>query len=153
LDIIDAVTWWQWLVVGLVLVALEMAAAGGFYIIFFGVAAIAIAGLRLFDIAGPAWLQLLLFSVISVASLVFFRQRLLRQWQVPGAPADIDSLVGDTAFALDDISPGAVGKVELRGTTWTARNSTAGVITKGSRCTVVRTDRLMLFVRPEEATT
>ena len=39
-------TWWQWLVVGLVLVALEMAAAGGFYIIFFGIAAIAIAGLR-----------------------------------------------------------------------------------------------------------
>ena len=146
-------TWWQWLVVGLVLVALEMAAAGGFYIIFFGIAAIAIAGLRFLDIAGPAWFQLLLFSVISVASLIFFRQRLLRHWQVPGAPADIDSLVGDTAFALDDISAGAVGKVELRGTTWTARNNTKSVITKGSRCTVVRTDRLMLFVRPEEATT
>jgi hypothetical protein len=146
-------TWWQWLVVGLVLVALEMAAAGGFYIIFFGIAAIAIAGLRLVDMAGPIWFQLLLFSAISVASLIVFRQRLLRQWQKPGAPADIDSLVGDTAFALDDISPGEVGKVELRGTTWSARNSTARVITKGSRCTVIRTERLTLFVRPEEATT
>jgi membrane protein implicated in regulation of membrane protease activity len=146
-------TWWQWLVVGLVLVALEMAAAGGFYIIFFGIAAIAIAGLRLIDMAGPAWFQLLLFSAISVGSLLLFRQRLLRQCQLPGAPADIDSLVGDTALALSDISPGAVGKVELRGTTWDARNSTAGVIPKGSRCTVIRTDRLTLFVRPEEVTT
>jgi membrane protein implicated in regulation of membrane protease activity len=146
-------TWWQWLIVGLVLVALEMAAAGGFYIIFFGIAAIAIAGLRLLDIAGPAWFQVLLFSVISVASLLFFRQRLLRQWQSPGTPLDIDSLVGDTALALDDISPGAVGKVELRGTAWSARNNTSNVILKGSRCTVVRTDQLMLFVRPEEVTT
>ncbi|RPH57295.1 MAG: NfeD family protein [Acidobacteria bacterium] len=146
-------TWWQWLVVGLVLVGLEMAAAGGFYIIFFGIAAIAIAGLRIVDLAGPAWFQLLLFSVISVGSLILFRQRLLRQWQVPGAPADIDSLVGDTAFALGDISPGAVGKVELRGTTWDARNSTASVITKGSRCTVIRTSQLTLFVRPEEVPT
>jgi len=61
--------------------------------------------------------------------------------------------VGDTAFALEDIAAGAVGRVELRGTTWTARNSTAEGIPKGRRCTVIRTDRLTLFVRPEEATT
>jgi membrane protein implicated in regulation of membrane protease activity len=142
--------WWHWLVVGLVLVALEMAASGGFYVIFFGIAALAIAALRVVDLAGPAWVQLLLFSVISVASLLVFRQRLLKRWQLEGGAADIDSLVGDTAFALEDIAAGAVGRVELRGTTWSARNSTAERIVKGRRCTVVRTDRLMLFVRPEE---
>ena len=63
------------------------------------------------------------------------------------------SLVGDTALALEDIAAGAVGRVELRGTTWSARNSTTQGIPKGRRCTVIRTDRLMLFVRPEEATT
>jgi membrane protein implicated in regulation of membrane protease activity len=144
-------TWWLWLVLGLVLVALEMAAAGGFYVIFFGVAAIAIAGLRLFDIAGTAWMQLLLFSVISVASLLIFRRRLLQRWQPAGGVTDVDTLVGETAIALDDISAGAVGRVELRGTTWTARNSAAATIAKGSRCTVMRSDRLMLFIKPEEA--
>ena len=29
--------WWHWIVLGLVLAALEMAGAGGFFIIFFGV--------------------------------------------------------------------------------------------------------------------
>src|SRR5262245_49445322 len=145
--------WWHWLVVGLVLVALEMAASGGFYVIFFGVAAIVISALRVVDLAGPTWVQLLLFSVISVASLIVFRQRLLRSLQLGGGVADIDSLVGETAFALEDIAAGAVGRVELRGTSWTARNSTAESIAKGRRCTVIRTDRLMLFVRPEEATT
>jgi membrane protein implicated in regulation of membrane protease activity len=145
--------WWQWLALGLVLVALEMAAAGGFYVIFFGIAAIAIAALRVVDLAGPAWVQLLLFSIISVVSLLVFRQRLLKRWQVEGLGPDIDSLVGETAFALEDIAGGAVGRVELRGTTWSARNSTADAIARGRRCTVVRTDRLMLFVRPEEAAT
>ena len=45
--------WWHWLAVGLILVALEMAASGGFYVIFFGVAAIAIGSLHLFGLAGP----------------------------------------------------------------------------------------------------
>jgi membrane protein implicated in regulation of membrane protease activity len=143
--------WWHGGVVGLILVALEMAAAGGFYVIFFGIAAIAISALRVVDLAGPTWVQLLLFSVISVASLLLFRQRLLRRWQVDKGLADVDSLVGDTAFALEDIGAGEVGRVELRGTTWSARNSTGERIAKGRRCTVVRTDRLMLFVRPEEA--
>ena len=143
--------WWHWLVVGLVLVALEMAASGGFYVIFFGVAAMAIAALRVVDVADPIWVQLLLFSVISVTSLLVFRQRLLKRWQLEGGPSDMDSLVGDTAFALEDIAAGAVGRVELRGSTWSARNSTSEGIAKGRRCTVIRTDRLMLFVRPEEA--
>jgi membrane protein implicated in regulation of membrane protease activity len=112
-----------------------------------------IAGLRVVDLAGPVWMQLLLFSVVSVASLLVFRQRLIKGWLFEGGATDMDSLVGDTAFALEDIAAGAVGRVELRGTTWTARNSTAEGIAKGKRCTVVRTDRLMLFVRPEEATT
>ncbi len=145
--------WWQWLVLGLVLVALEMAAAGGFYVIFFGIAAIAVAALRVFDLAGPPWLQLLLFSVISVVSLLVFRRRLLSGWQLAGASADIDSLAGETAFALEDIAGGSVGRVELRGTTWTARNSTPQTIPKGRRCTVLRADRLTLIIRPEEATT
>ena len=101
--------WWQWLALGLLLVALEMAATGGFYVIFFGIAAIVIAALQVVDLAGPAWVQLLLFSVISVASLLFFRQRLLSRWQVEGAGAEVDSLVGETAFALEDIPAGAVG--------------------------------------------
>src|SRR5262245_61737284 len=71
-------SWVDWLVAGLILVALEMAASGGFYIIFFGVAALAISLLHLFDLAGPVWFQLLLFSVFSILSLVLFRNPLMR---------------------------------------------------------------------------
>jgi hypothetical protein len=141
--------WWHWLVLGIVLVALELAASGGFYVIFFGVAALAIGGLRLLDVAGPLWMQILLFSLISVGALLFFRRPMMRWLQRDSAPGDVDSLVGETAVALDEIQPGAIGRAELRGTVWTARNRAAVPLRQGQRCTVVSVDRLTIFLEPE----
>ena len=141
--------WWHWLVIGLILVALEMAASGGFYVIFFGIAALAIAGLHVLDIAGPVWVQLALFSAMSVGSLLFFRGPLLRWMKLDQPGKDVDSLVGDIAVPLDDIPAGAVGKAELRGTVWSARNQAAGTLARGQRCKVVNVDQLMIFLKPE----
>jgi hypothetical protein len=141
--------WWQWLAIGLVLVLLEMAASGGFYVIFFGVAAIAIGALRLFDLAGPLWMQLLLFSVLSVGSLLLFRKPVIRWLKLDAGKPDVDTLVGEIATPLEEIPPGAVGRVELRGTLWTARNASTIPVSRGVRCSVVRVDRLMLFIEPE----
>jgi membrane protein implicated in regulation of membrane protease activity len=126
-----------------------MAASGGFYVIFFGIAALAIAGLHVLDWAGPVWVQLVLFSGLSVGSLLFFRGPLLTWMKLDQPGKDIDSLVGDIAVPLEDIASGAVGKAELRGTVWSARNQAAGTLARGQRCTVVEVDRLMIFLKPE----
>ncbi len=75
-----AIVWWHWFALGLVLIALELAAAGGFYVIFFGIAAIVVAILQLAGLSGPMWTQLLLFSVLSVASLLAFEGRRERRF-------------------------------------------------------------------------
>jgi membrane protein implicated in regulation of membrane protease activity len=141
--------WWHWLVIGLILVALEMAASGGFYVIFFGIAALAIAGLHVLNAAGPVWVQLLLFSLISVGSLVFFRGRFLKWMQLDQPGRDVDTMVGETAVPLEDIAAGAVGRAELRGSVWSARNQDSATLARGQRCTVVDVDRLMIFLKPE----
>jgi membrane protein implicated in regulation of membrane protease activity len=141
-------SWWHWLVLGLILVLLEMAASGGFYVIFFGIAAIAISALHLFDVAGPIWFQLLLFSALSIGALLLFRGPLLRLMQ-PESPADRDSPVGEIAVPLEDISPGAVGRAELRGAVWSARNGSAATVARGERCRVVKVDRLMIVLESE----
>ena len=141
--------WWHWLVIGLILVALEMAASGGFYIIFFGIAALAIAGLHVLDLAGPVWLQLALFSTISVVCLLLFRSPLLRWMGLDQPGQDVDSLVGDIALPLEDIPAGAVGRAELRGTVWSARNQASAPLGRGERCRVVEVDQLMIFLKPE----
>jgi membrane protein implicated in regulation of membrane protease activity len=143
--------WWHWLLLGVILVALEMAASGGFYVIFFGIAAVAIGGLHLFGMAGPLWWQFLLFSILAVVSLLTFRGPVLRWMQLDRPGADVDPLVGETAIPLEDIVPGAVGRAELRGTVWSARNAGAAAIRSGQRCTVVRVDRLMIYLEPEGA--
>jgi len=143
--------WWHWLALGLILVALEMAASGGFYVIFFGIAALAIGGLHLFDAAGPLWFQFLLFSVLSVGSLLLFRRPFLRLLHLDAPGADVDSLVGEIAVPLEDIAPGAVGRAELRGTVWSARNVSRSGLVRGERCAVVHVDRLMISLEPEGA--
>jgi inner membrane protein len=141
--------WWHWLVIGFILVALEMAASGGFYVIFFGIAALVIAGMHALDIAGPVWVQLVLFSAMSVGSLLFFRGPLLKWMQLDQPGKDVDSLVGDVAVPLEDIPSGSVGRAELRGTVWSARNQASATLARGQRCTVVEVDRLMIFLKPE----
>jgi len=144
-------TWWYWLMLGLVLVALEMASSGGFYIIFFGVAAIVVSLLTATGLAATNWMQWLLFPVLSIASLLLFRNPLMRMLNLGGGAADIDTLAGETGTAVDDIGAGANGRVELRGTTWSARNTGSATLPRGHRCVVVRTERLTLVVKPEEA--
>ena len=143
--------WWHWLLLGVVLIALEMAASGGFYIIFFGVAAVVIAALSLIGAAGPVWVQLLLFSIISVISLLFFRSPMLRWMKLDKGGDNVDSLVGETAVAQQDIPAGEIGRVELRGTSWSARNRGVERLTIGRRCVVVGVDRLMLIIEAEGA--
>jgi membrane protein implicated in regulation of membrane protease activity len=143
--------WWHWLLLGVVLTALEMAASGGFYIIFFGIAAFIIALFALAGLAGPLWLQLLFFSVLSVASLMFFRNPIMRRLNLGGGAADIDTLAGERCSVIEPMAPGGSGRVELRGSTWSARNLGATPLLSGARCMVVRSERLTLLVKAEEA--
>lgn len=145
------ILWWHWLVLGLLLVVAEMASSGGFYIIFFGIGALVVGLLASFDLAGPLWMQLLLFSAISVGSLLIFRRRLLRWLQMEPQTPPVDALVGEVGVATEDLAPGTVGRVELRGTGWSARNVTSGVLARGARCRVVRVDGLTVDVEPEGA--
>ena len=143
--------WWHWLLLGLVLTALELATAGGFYIVFFGVAAIIVSVLVLLDVGGPVWFQLLLFSALAVASLLFFRNPLMRRLHLTGGAPDMDTLAKETGTVLEAMAPGANGRVEVRGTTWSARNVGAASLPTHARCIVVREERLTLLVKAEEA--
>jgi membrane protein implicated in regulation of membrane protease activity len=142
--------WWHWAVLGLFLAALEILTPGGFYLLFFGLGSLAVSVLTLLGIGGPLWMQILLFSLFSIISLALFRNPLVRMMQrkTDGRPP-IDTLVGELAIPVMAIEPGAVGQAELRGTTWTARNSGTHVIPAGCRCSVIQVDGLVITIEPE----
>ena len=141
-------TWWIWILAGLALLALEVATAGGIILLFFGVSAMIVGALVALGIGGPLWFQALLFSVLSVVSLLTLRGPILQRMNSKGGSAEeVDAIVGKQALVLDDIAPMTEGKVELRGTPWTAQNIGDNPLAAGQKCLVDRVDGLKLYVR------
>src|SRR3989442_7344014 len=115
--------WWLWLLLGLALLASEAFTPGAFFVFFFGLAALAVGLAVRLGPHTPGWFQWFLFSLLSVVSLVFLRGPLLRRiMPVQREGLAVDTLVGEVAVPLEDLAPGAVGKAELRGAAWTAKN-------------------------------
>ena len=141
-------TWWFWVALGLVLGAIELATPGGFFIIFFGVAAVAVGLVQLGGLELPAWAQWLAFPILAIVALRLFRQPLLA-WLQPAGAAPVDSMVSEVAVPVAVIEPGQHGRAELRGTLWSAHNVGATAVSAGQRCRVVAVNGLQLDIRPE----
>lgn len=127
-----------------------MATPGGFYVLFFGLAALVVGALAGFGWLATAWLQWLLFSILSVISLFLFRNSLL-VWMKAHEPVgrEVDAIAGETAMLMEALLPGQLGKAELRGSTWNVRNTGSVVLNKGQRVRVERVDGLTLWVKSE----
>jgi len=143
--------WWHWAVLGLGLGLLELATAGGFFILFFGIGALLVSLLSLLGIAGPPWVQWVTFGALSIVSLFFFRDPLLRRMRASERNIPIDQLTSDIAVAKEDILPGAMGRAELRGSAWSALNIGATALQRGQRCSVRKVDGLTLHLTAEGA--
>jgi len=142
--------WWYWMLIGLVLLGAEMLTPGGFYILFFGLAALIVGSLTGLGFAQAEWLQWLLFSGLAILSLLIFRGPLLAwiKTQDKEMPT-VDSMMGESAIPIEDLAPGGTGKAELRGTMWTAHNAGATLLEKNQRCKVERVEGLTLWITAE----
>jgi len=142
--------WWGCFLFGFLLLLLELSSPGGFYFLFFGAGAITVGILAWLTIVEAAWVQLTIFSIVSVFASLLFRKRLLQRFRPKSGEVIVDSLVGEAATAIDNIEAGAFGKVELRGTAWNAKNGSNRMLARGERCKVQRVDGLSLWVTKEE---
>jgi len=141
--------WWVWVLGGLVLLAAEAALPGGFFAVFFGIAAILVGLAKALGPGLPAPVEWLLFTVLSVGGLLLFRRPLVKRFRLlRGRP--VDRLEGETAVVLEEIRPGDVGRAELRGSTWRARTSGDVALAAGRRCRVERVEGLTLWLRAEQ---
>ncbi len=139
--------WWMWLLLGFFLLLVEMLTPDGFFFLFFGAGALVVGLLAGLNYGGPPWLQWLLFSVFSIVALLLFRKPLLEKVRRSQRTGEVDSMVGETAVVVRDIEVNGVGKVELRGTTWSAVNAGSTALAAGQRCSVEKVEGLMLHVR------
>jgi membrane protein implicated in regulation of membrane protease activity len=141
--------WWIWVLAGLLLAALELASGGDFFLLLLGVSAVLVGGFVGIGLAEPFWLQVALYSVFCWVTVFWLRGKLKARFHAPRAGEEVDALVGQRAVALEQLAGGALGKVELRGTTWSARNAGEIPLTIGAGCRVRRVDGLTLWVEAE----
>jgi membrane protein implicated in regulation of membrane protease activity len=87
-----------------------------------------------------------LFTGVSVVSVIFVRPLIVRKLELDEKKV-VDTLIGEQALALDDIAPAAIGKAEMRGTTWSARNIGETGLVRGQRCVVAHVEGLVLHIR------
>ena len=148
--------WWYWSILGFALIGIEILTLGGlgnFYFLFFGMAALMVSGLTSSGLIEAAWLQWFLFAILGIISLLVMKKSLWNKRSLNGKNEPVvDSMVGEMATVLEPLAPRALGKVELRGSTWTARNAGENIIEKDSIAKIVRVDGLTLWIQSESLT-
>ena len=138
----------MWFVAGVGLLVFELVTPGGLFAIFFGFAAILVGILTVLHLAGPEWLQWLLFSVFSIAGVLLLRKPIMQRLGVSAPALPGEEMRGEWALVTEEVRPGEFGKVELRGTAWNARaNRTVRV---GERVPVERIDGLTVWLGGSE---
>jgi membrane protein implicated in regulation of membrane protease activity len=139
--------YWAWLVFGFLLLAGETLSAGAFYLLFFGLGAVAVGLLALASAIDTAWIQWLVFSVLSVAAIIALRPATVRLLAKKAAFDVDDTLVGETVTLHEPIEPGGLGRGEMRGTPWSVRNESGERLAAGDRALVSHVEGLTLHVR------
>src|SRR5262249_31912044 len=145
-----AMPWWAWVMVGALLLGAEsFLIPTDFFLVFVGGSAIAVGVISLAGMEMAPWLQWTTFAVFSLLSLVIFRGWLKARLPRPAVPRVDDTFTGEIGMARERLAPGAVGRVDLRGTSWSARNVGDAPLEPGARVRVERVDGLTLHVRRE----
>jgi inner membrane protein len=138
-----------WFIIGLVLFVLELVIPG-FFIFFFGLGAWITALVCLIGDPGIN-LQIIIFAVISVLSLIGLRRIIQRKFfYSKGNKADEveDEFTGKEALAVSDFGGQLTGKVEFKGTTWKAESSAE--IKTGQRVIIIEKENFKLIVEPKK---
>ncbi len=124
-----------WAVLVVVFAIVEAATAGLASIWF---AAGAIVSLLSTFCGAPIWLQILLFIIVSIVTLILTRPLALKYVNNKTKATNADRTLGQTATVTQRIDNVAgTGMVSVGGRVWTARSADGTVIEEGSR-TVVR---------------
>jgi len=138
-----------WFILGLALFLLELVMPG-FIIFFFGLGAWITALVCL--VAHPGTnLQIIIFAISSGVLLAALRKiiqkKFLNSKNMHSDDVE-DEFTGKEATAVANFGGLTKGKVEFKGTTWTAESSSE--ITEGQRVIIIEKDSFKLIVEPKK---
>jgi len=146
IELVQGLGPWTWMIVGVALLALEIAAPGAFFL-WFGLAAIAVGGLALL-VDVPWQAQLIIFIVLATIVVLVGRRYFSRSGEEPvstGLNQRGRRLVG-TIVVLDKPIVDGQGRVRIDDTTWRVVGPN---MPSGTRVRVIDVDGPVLRVKVE----
>jgi membrane protein implicated in regulation of membrane protease activity len=139
--------WWSWCIFGVVLLGLELLAVDAqFYLVFAGLAAVAVGLLGLVGLELPVAGQWLLFAVLAVTAMFTLRRPIyarLMNKPFGNVSTDLDQRV----VLAQELAPGKSCRIEYRGSGWTALNIGDQIIPSGGAARIDSIDGVTLRVR------
>ncbi|MCD7838558.1 MAG: NfeD family protein [Clostridiales bacterium] len=115
----------------------------------------ALAALLISLVIDNLWIQLLVFAVVSLVTLLLMRPLATHMFQKKGfTPTNADRILGKTGIvteAIDNLA--AKGQVKVAGQSWSARSDSGAPISAGVHVTILRIEGVRVIVRPEAETT
>lgn len=142
--------WWGWLIVGAILLGSELAVVdAAFYLVFLGLAAIAVGLFGMTGFAGPEWAQWLTFGVLSLFFMIAFRGRLYKKLK-GDLPGYSDHADGKTIVIEGGLAPSAQSRIEWGGSSWTVLNVGSDSIAPGGAALVEKAVGVTLHVRAKQ---
>lgn len=138
-----------WLVFLIVCIVIEVATMGLTTIWFAGGALVAVLAALL---GAPAWLQIILFFVVSLLLLFFTRPVAVKYFNRDRVKTNVESMVGRQAIVISEIDNiQGIGQVTVGGQEWSARSCDDRVrIAVGTVVNVVAINGVKLIVRIDE---
>ncbi len=136
-----------WFVVGLVLILMEFIIPG-LVIVFFGLGAWVTAIFVSIFPEMAFWVQMMIFTVFSVATLVLLRRTLKKRFfsNQEGAESEgLDDYIGQKAVVEKAIKNGE-GKILFKGVSWSAYADED--IPEGTNVTIIDKDSIKLKIKP-----
>lgn len=140
--------WWQfWLIIGFVCLVLELT-AGDFFITCFAIGAL---GAAIVSAFAGFYIQLLVFAVITTLCIFFVRPVALRYFHQneDRRVSNAEALIGRVGTVIEDIKPGAYGRVAIDGDIWKAVSVDASAIEPGAKVKIVGMESITLKVERE----
>ena len=140
-----------WLIVMVMFLVVE-AATVGLVCIWFAVGSLA--ALLAARCGAQLWLQIVLFLVVSAATLYFTRPLVKRYVNSKVEPTNADMVIGKECRVTETVDNIAgTGAVYVDGKTWTARSADDEVIPEGTLVTAKSIDGVKLIVAAPEKET
>jgi membrane protein implicated in regulation of membrane protease activity len=136
---------WIWVVILVATLLIEVETAGTLVSIWFSLGALV--ALIVYWLGGPIPLQVIMFLVVAVASLLAIRPLASNYFRGNIVPTNQDRIIGAQATLLVPITSTSWGQVKVFGSVWSAQSIDKKAIEEGQLVEVIAIEGAKLIVK------